>query len=401
MHAGWRRVDRRFGEGGSSVAPLLSSRSGRARRTHALLALTEYLRDPEAAPVPPVSLLEQARLASYVYTQLDPGHPARPHLLPALLTGTTAHETAKAAVSPLLRAWHEAGIEVLAFKGFALALTTYEHAGQRFYEDLDLLIRPGDAAMAERLARERGWSVRWSAARAGNAYAHEALHLLSPDGLLMIDVHRLILHSYAPWQRRLRSLTEAAWAASQVVPLGGTSVRVLDPPDAVLIGLVLNRAWSTDGWRLKPRDYVDFRAIVERHGVTKAALVERARELRCERTLARFLQRCDPFEGRIELRTPSRPERLRWSLAVAHERRPYWLDHALNLPLIAPGVIRDVFRELSGLLRVLRLLRRERGHPAAPAPRPGCGVVATVERAATLPSGARGALGTQALAGAA
>ena len=304
-------------------------------------------------------LLELTHLAAYAYTQVDPGHPQRDALLPAFLTATTAHETATAAVTPLLRAWRAAGVEALAFKGFALALSAYDHPGQRFYQDLDLLIRPRYAETAERVARELGWSVRWSAARAGNAYAHEALHLLSPDGRLMLDVHRLILHSYAPWQQRLRRLTEAAWAGSAQLPLGDTSVHVLDPRDAVLMGLVLNRAWSTDAWRLKPRDYVDFRVVVEQHGVTKAALVGRARELRCELTLARFLQRCDPFEGRIDLRTPTRAQRLRWSLAVARERRPYWLDHALNLPLIAPGVIRDTLRELPGLLRVLRLLRRE------------------------------------------
>ena len=308
---------------------------------------------------PPKQLLDRVRLSSYAYARLEAAHPARESLLPAFLTATTAHETAKAAVTPLIRAWRDAGIDALAFKGFALALTAYDHPGQRFYEDLDVLIRPGDAAMAERLARDLGWSVRWSAARAGNAYAHEVLHLLSADGRLMLDVHRLILHSYAPWQRRLRQLSEAAWAASDEAPLGDTTLRVLDPRDAILMGLVLNRAWSTDAWRLKPRDYVDFRVVVERHGVTKAALVERARELRCERTLARFLERCDPFERRIDLRTPSRAQRLRWSLAVARERRPYWFDHALNLPLIAPGVLRDTLLELPGLLRVLRLLRAE------------------------------------------
>ena len=327
---------------------------GPGRRT-----LEAFLRSPATAPLPTRDLLTATHLAAYAYTQLAPDHPAREALLPAFLTATTAHETAKAAVAPLLHAWRDAGIEALAFKGFSLALTAYEHPGQRFYEDLDLLIRPGDAAAAERLARGLGWSVRWSAARAGNDYAHEALHLLSPDGRLMLDVHRLVLHSYAPWQRRLRRLTEAAWGASVAVPLGDTTVRVLDPRDAVLMGLVLNRAWSTDGWRLKPRDYVDFQAVVERHGVTKVALGERARELRCARTLELFLRRCDPYEQRLDLRPPTRAQRLRWSLAVAFERRPYRIDHALNLPLIAPGVVRDTLRELPGLVRVLRLMRAE------------------------------------------
>jgi hypothetical protein len=323
-------------------------------------ALEAFLVDPSTGPLPPRPLLERTRLAAYAHSVLDPMHPDRAALLPELLTATTAHEAAVAVVAPLVRAWQASGIEVLAFKGFALALFTYQPPGLRFYEDVDLLMRPGDAAEAERIARGLGWGVPWSAARSGNDYAHELMHLASPDGRLQLDVHRLVLHSYAPWQRRVRLLTRAAWTASTVAPLGDAHVRVLDPRDAVLMGLVLNRAWSTDRWRLKPRDYVDFATLVERHGLTLDALRAHARELGCPRTLELFLARCDPFARHVDLRSPGRWRRWRWSLSVAGERRPYQVDHAANLLRIAPGALRDTLRELPGLLRVLWLLRRER-----------------------------------------
>jgi hypothetical protein len=358
-------------------------------------ALEAFVLDPRRAPLPPLLVLQRARLAALTGTL----HPERAELRPSVAAAEAAHAAAFAAVAPLLAAWSTAGVEALVFKGLALALHGYERPVQRWYEDVDVLLHPSDIPIAERVAHELGWTVRWSAKVSGNRYSHEALHLLSPDRALLLDVHRFVVHSYAPWSRPQARLTEAAWAASSELAMGHARARVLDPRDAVLMGLVLNRAWSTDAWRLKPRDYVDFCMLVERHGLTPEALHARARELGCGRTLELFLRRCDPFERRLDLRPPTRAQRLRWSLAVAHERRPYRIDHAANLFLIAPGVLRDTLRELPGLVRVLRLLRAEpdvgrllahpgRAQQGTPPPR----------RAPPLPRRPRRTLGPQAAA---
>ena len=349
---------------GGSAGPCASMGSVVAlvpREPHADVrrGLEAFLVDPAAAPLPPLPLLERARLAGYAYTMLDRTHPARAQLLPAFLTATTAHELALATLAPLVAAWRAEGVEVVAFKGLALALATYAVPGQRFYDDVDMLMRPADGARAERVALDLGWSLRRSAARRGRTFGHSLMLLDSPDRRLELDVHQLMLHSYAPWQGLQRRLTEAAWGGSRETAFAGTRVRVLDPRDAILMGLVLNRCWSTDGWRLKPRDYVDFETLVERHEVTEPELRDRARELRCGRTLSLFLERCDPYRRRLDLRTPGW-RRSWWSLQVAHERRPYRVDRALTLPLVGAGVLVDVVREMPGLVRVLALLRRER-----------------------------------------
>jgi hypothetical protein len=322
--------------------------------------LEAFVVDPESAALPPVALLERIRLAAYAYTAIASDHPARERLLPAFLRSKTAHALAVAALEPLVAAWRESGIDVLAFKGLALALATYPQPAQRFYDDADVLIRDRDAVAAQRLATNLGWSVRRNVERTGKAYAHESGLLASPDGRLDLDVHRLVLHSSAPWQAVPRRFTDGAWSASREVPLGRTRVRVLDARDAVLIGVVLNRCWSGDDWRLKARDYVDIRTLVEQHGVDEASLTARARELRCLRTLQSFLARCDPYRKHLDLRPPSLRRRWWWSLRVAHERRPARLERTLLLPLKAPGVMIDVARVLPVLLRVLWLLRRER-----------------------------------------
>jgi hypothetical protein len=335
-----------------------------------------FLLNPRRAPLPDAALLRRHRLAAYAYTQRDASDPARAELRPDLLTAITAHETAIAAFIPLLEAWAEAGVEVLLMKGFALALSAYDQPAQRFYDDLDLAIHPEGAEAARRVARGLGWAVHTGG---GHRYAHAVMQLRSPDRRLEIDVHRLVVHAYGPGQRLQRRITAAAWDASVPMPLGRANVRVLDPRDAVLIGLVMNRCWSGDDWRIKPRDYLDFRTVVERNGVTKEALVERARELRAERTLALFLERCDPYARRLDLTPPSRRRRLGWSLRVIAERRPYRLDRLLKHALKAPTVLSDTARELPGVLRALRLLRAEtdlhrllaaadppaRGNPAA------------------------------------
>jgi len=315
-------------------------------------ALADFVVRPRSVPLPPVALLERTQLAAFAFTQLPPGHEARAALEPAFLTAVTAHATARAALVTLLRAWHEAGVEALAFKGFALAEFTYDLPPQRYFDDADLLIRPADAALAEERARALGWHVRYVGVRG----RHALMHLRSPDGRLDVDVHGLVLHSVSVRLQRLqRRFTAAAWAASRVRDLDGVPVRELDPRDAFVIGLALHRCWP-DGWRLKARDYLDAAAIVRSSDVTREALLARARDLRCTGTVRHFLARCDPFRQHFDLRPPGRARRWWWYARFAHERVPYPLE---NLVARGPGMLLATLRELPGVLRVLWWLRRE------------------------------------------
>ena len=59
----------------------------------------------------------------------------------------------------LLAAFAEAGIEVISFKGPALALTAYHNLSLREFTDLDLLVRPSEVAMAREVLAGNGYTL--------------------------------------------------------------------------------------------------------------------------------------------------------------------------------------------------------------------------------------------------
>lgn len=133
----------------------------------------------------------------------------------------------------------------------------------------------------------------------------------------------------------------------------------------VLVGLVLRRCWSAEEWTINPHDVVDFRFIMSRHDVTRDHLLERARSLRCERTLAAFLERCDPDAGRLDLAPLSARQRrrLRWRafperglLGAAESRVARLFAGPLSLPL--------ALRFVPTVMRVRRALRRSTNIPS-------------------------------------
>jgi len=63
-------------------------------------------------------------------------------------------------VAPVIDAWHEAGIEVLCFKGLGLLGDIYPAQHLRAIGDADLLVRPDRVPDALRIMRRLGWRVR-------------------------------------------------------------------------------------------------------------------------------------------------------------------------------------------------------------------------------------------------
>jgi len=59
----------------------------------------------------------------------------------------------------LLAAFAEAGIEVISFKGPALALTAYRNLSLREFTDLDLLVRPSEVATAREVLTGHGYTL--------------------------------------------------------------------------------------------------------------------------------------------------------------------------------------------------------------------------------------------------
>ena len=310
----------------------------------------------KGTPLPNSSTLAQSRFAALAYTELPWDDPRKLTHSDAFTTATALHLVNKAALRALVRAWHDAGIEIILFKGFYLAELVYDHPAQRHYGDVDVIMRPHDWEMAERLARDLGWTILWNRCASLYAFNHEEAVLAL--GRTVVEVHRFVIDSLSPFDGLQRRLTSAAWDGSRPVAWENTSFRALSHVDSVLLGLVLARAWSGgDDWFLKPSDYLDMKAISARFGLRREDVERRARELRCSRSLELFLRRCDPWQERLDLRSPTALERQRWYLAIVPERGHLAVERSLVSALRFPGTLLDVVRQLPLLIRTSQMLR--------------------------------------------
>ena len=332
-----------------------SSTSDLHRLERFLLAAEEVALDP--------ALVEAHGLAGYASTR-SPNMRFRA----IYMSATARHIALKSEFARLVRAWNEAGIEVLVFKGFYLAEFVYDAPGQRLYSDIDLLMAPEHISQASQLARDLGWLEPWRAEDDATMHAlrdsrysgHEVMTLFHPKLLIHLDVHRRLAHNNhnrLPFFKVQERLTREVWRASQTRTWEGAELRVPQPVDSVLVGLVVNRCWSSDDWHLRAHDFLDFE-MLRRYGVTLAALQARARDLGCARTLRLFLERCNPFIPHLDLSPPSSWDKQRWNLLVAAERGHRYLKKGMMSAAGLPSELLEPLRELPNVLRVLALLRR-------------------------------------------
>jgi hypothetical protein len=331
----------------------------------------------DGAPLPEHRDLEQSHLAPYAYTKIESEGPAK-RLHRAAFTGATAiHLSNKAAFIPLLRAWRDAGIDVIVFKGFYLAELVYAQPAQRHYNDIDVIMEPERWPEARRLARHLGWTILWDRRSSLYDTSHEEA-VLERAGTV-IEVHRFAIDSMSKFDAIQRRLTRAAWERSSEVCWEGTSFRTLAPSDSALLGLVLARTWSGgDDWRLKPADYLDLQTLSRRLGLSRTDLERRAAELRCARSLDLFLARCDPWQERLSLRRPTPLERQRWNLAIAPERGHLGVERTMARLARLPGTLFDIVRQMPHLIRTERRLRQAGASPPAEWPDRAVATTATL-----------------------
>jgi hypothetical protein len=308
---------------------------------------------------PEAEVLRAARLAAYAYSVLAPDHPSRAALRSDYLAALARHHRLKGELVPLLTAWREAGIEALLFKGFYLAEFIYPLPGARFHGDVDLVLREADLREAARVASALGWRGVPAPGDGAPRSRHGVYDLWRPGGATQVDVQRFVVHGVPLAARASRRLTEAVWAASVEREWEGTVVRVPSYLDAALVCLILHRSWDVAPWRLKPHDVVDLRLLSAQGALTREAVRARARELGYERTLGVFLERCDPWAGRLELGRPSVPKRVRLLLRCAPERMAPFLIRPAKRILRLPAVAVEAVRLLPTVVRVRRALRRE------------------------------------------
>jgi hypothetical protein len=140
-------------------------------------------------------------------------------------------------VSPALEALVAEGIEVVAFKGLALATTVYPSLATRPIGDADLLVRRADLARALRAMAELGW--RETGDRAPSARTHLHGFELVRNGLA-VD-----LHASALYECRAPDADRGFWRRRRPVRVGDAEIATLAPSDHLLLLCVHGQRWSS------------------------------------------------------------------------------------------------------------------------------------------------------------
>lgn len=231
------------------------------------------------------SWILQGGLGGIMAERLPSGHPLRALLEHQGLSLLARHLRARRELIPLLQLWAERGLAALIIKGFALAEFVYQHPGQRFYSDVDILISPDSQRIhqAVELAEGLGWKSDGFHEQP-ETWTHETAHLTSPQGL-RIDVHRWAVSAVPPLHNV--PLTTALWRRAEVRYLEGTPVYVLPPAEALCL-LSAHRSWGGDAGELKAADWTDTALLLER--TTPAAVRQTASELGLPHTWNAFEQ---------------------------------------------------------------------------------------------------------------
>jgi len=336
-----------------------------------------FLRGDRTA-APDLDTLLALSLSGHAYATL-PQHPQRATLKRAFFHTAARHLAVRQAIAALLRAWAEADVRPVVFKGFYLAEFVYRSAGQRAYADVDVVIEEWRASDAIALAQPLGWEIVWRVDLAEDVLAvhgaeytgHEVGQIRHPELDLAIDIHRRAVHNShnrLPAHPAAARLTAALSDGADDIEWEGVTVRIPNPVDAVVFGLALNRCWGSDGWQVKPRDYADFEALVARFGITTSAVLARARDIGVHRTVVRYLERCDPNERRLVLQRPSWWTLRRWNLEATPERGAHDVVNAWMS--LVNGVVDFValLQMTPVVLRARRTARTDRRPPPVVAP---------------------------------
>ena len=301
--------------------------------SHDLVTLEPFLKG-QLAQLPSTDSLKKHKLAAYAYAVLAESDPGREELKQDFVFASMHHLKVRSSLKPLFKAWADAGLKVLVFKGFFLAEFIYQSPAQRAYSDVDILIQPKQAALAADIAKSLGWQEIWRAGLENDAapadkISHEVLHLEHPDYPIRLDVHGQITHVVTSDASVQSQITQAVWQRAQKRNWEGADIYTPDLADALLAGLVMNRCWSADDWQLKAQDYLDFKVLIDQ-GLSQAELLNRAKTLYCSKTLALFLQRCNPFRQQLHLALPTSRQRWFWEMHIAFERGMPRLERRLS-----------------------------------------------------------------------
>ena len=332
--------------------------------------LEKFVMGDVNAPVNASELIV-SRLAGYAYRVLPENHPLRAELRHARRNLEIQHQLVKRQFLPLLKAWNAAGLKIMAIKGFWLAEFVYERPGDRGYGDIDLLIPEEQSQKAVQIARENGWKVTIERKTSGNQNSHEEAHIVSSDGLVIIDLHRFALQNARTWgQHHPKRLTRAFWNLAIKHEWEGTSVWLLSPIDGLMLNFI-NRARG-DHWARRPSDLIDAKAIVACSHFTLEQLMGRANELHVKNAIQIALTTCNPWSNQTNCTNPVGLKRFLYGIITANEIGLFEIDQKLfffgriinaitALPIMLPTVmkVKQALKNHQNLNQIFQILEKE------------------------------------------
>lgn len=175
---------------------------------------------------------------------------------------------------------HQQEIGVIAFKGPVLALEAWGDLAMRQFNDLDLLVRPGDAARAAEVMITAGyWPRTFDRFHPARSIARRCEdEFMRPGSPWMFDLHWELNPSYFSYG----PLAAEVWERAATIRVEGVDLMTFAPADLALFLAVhaTKHGWINLGW------LCDFdQTLRSLDGARHPALLEAARRSGCLRML--------------------------------------------------------------------------------------------------------------------
>ena len=230
----------------------------------------------------------------------------------------------------------EAGIEVIPYKGPALALFAYDNLALRRFVDLDVIVKKSDVRKAREILLAEGYTPSKSLSLSQQEVLLRTQHNMQ----FSRDNHRLIVELHwevAPHLFASSVSADELWQNLVTIDINGTQVKTLSADD-LLFSLCVHGSrhlWERLSW------ICDVAELITRHSFNWSSLLERAANADAERMFLLGL-----FLGEKLLEAPLAPEVKQ--RCDADERLESLaanvIEHLFNGATHVPATSREIFK---------------------------------------------------------